>query len=132
MPAARPGARIAATAGPMFKRTSLELGGKNAVVICEDADLDAAMPSIVRSCFPAPAEICTCGSRILVHRDRMKAFVSRFLDSVAGLLEKERELGELKLEAAQHEGRAWPVPHADRREDDLAYRRGSGRGVGRA
>ncbi|HAC08582.1 MAG TPA: 2-hydroxymuconic semialdehyde dehydrogenase, partial [Phycisphaerales bacterium] len=93
------GARIAATAGPMFKRMSLELGGKNAV-ICEDADLETAMPTVVRSCFQNQGEICTCGSRILVHRDRMKAFVSRFLDSVAALkvgdpLDSETDMGPL-------------------------------------
>ena len=112
------GARIAATAGPMFKRMSLELGGKNAVVICEDADLETAMPTIVRSCFQNQGEICTCSSRILVHRDRMKAFVSRFLDSVAGLkvgdpLDSETDLGPLvsadhreKVEAAIERGKA--------------------------
>ena len=112
------GARIAATAGPMFKRTSLELGGKNAVVVCDDADLEAAMPTIVRSCFQNQGEICTCGSRILVHRNRMKAFVSRFLDSVAGLkvgdpLDTETDMGPLvsadhreKVEAAIERAKA--------------------------
>ena len=102
----------------MFKRTSLELGGKNAVVVCEDADLEAAMPTIVRSCFQNQGEICTCGSRILVHRNRMKAFVSRVLDSVAGLkvgdpLDTETDMGPLvsadhreKVEAAIERAKA--------------------------
>ena len=94
------GAAIAAVAGPMFKRTSLELGGKNAIVVCEDADLEAAMPTIVRACFQNSGQICTCGSRILVHRERLKGFMSRFLESVAALkvgdpLDPETDLGPL-------------------------------------
>ena len=103
---------IARTAGSMFKRLSLELGGKNAIVVCEDADLEAAMPTIVRACFQNQGEICTCGSRVLVHRERIKAFMARFLESVAALkvgdpLDEETDLGPLvsadhrdKVEAA--------------------------------
>jgi aminomuconate-semialdehyde/2-hydroxymuconate-6-semialdehyde dehydrogenase len=103
---------IARTAGPMFKRMSLELGGKNAIVVCEDADLERAMPTIVRACFQNQGEICTCGSRILVHRDRIKAFMARFLESVSALkvgdpLDPETDIGPLvsaahrdKVEAA--------------------------------
>ncbi len=97
------GAAIASVAGPMFKRTSLELGGKNAIVVCEDADLEAAMPVLVRACFQNSGQICTCGSRILVHRDRLKAFMSRFLEAVAALkvgdpLDTETDLGPLVSE----------------------------------
>ncbi|MCP4835758.1 MAG: aldehyde dehydrogenase [Phycisphaera sp.] len=103
---------IARTAAPMFKRLSLELGGKNPIVVCEDADLEAAMPTIVRACFQNQGEICTCGSRILVHRDRLKAFMARFLECVNALkvgdpLDEETDLGPLvsadhrdKVEAA--------------------------------
>ena len=91
---------IARTAGPMFKRLSLELGGKNAIIVCEDADLEAAMPTIVRACFQNQGEICTCGSRVLVHRDRLKAFMSRFIEVVDALkvgdpLDEETDLGPL-------------------------------------
>ncbi len=103
---------IARTAGPMFKRTSLELGGKNAIIVCQDADLESAMPTIVRACFQNQGEICTCGSRLLVHRDRLKAFMARFLETVEALkvgdpLDEETDLGPLvsaghrdKVEAA--------------------------------
>ena len=98
------GAAIASVAAPMFKRTSLELGGKNAIVVCEDADLEAAMPVIVRACFQNSGQICTCGSRILVHRERLKGFMSRFLESVAALkvgdpLDPETDLGPLVSES---------------------------------
>jgi aminomuconate-semialdehyde/2-hydroxymuconate-6-semialdehyde dehydrogenase len=98
------GAAIARAAGPMFKRMSLELGGKNAALVCEDADLEAAMPTIVRSCFQNSGQICTCMSRILVHRSRLKAFMARFLDCVAALkvgdpLEADTDMGPLVSEA---------------------------------
>jgi len=106
------GAQIARTAGPMFKRMSLELGGKNPLIVCEDADIEAAMPTIVRACFQNSGQICTCASRILVHRERLKGFMARFLDCVSALkvgdpLEAETDLGPLvshaqreKVEAA--------------------------------
>ena len=94
------GARIAATAGPLFKRVSLELGGKNPVIVCEDADLERAMPHIVRSAFSNQGEICLCGSRILVHRARLSEFMEAFTARVAGLkvgdpLDAESDLGAL-------------------------------------
>ena len=94
------GARIASTAGPMFKRVSLELGGKNPVIVCEDADLERAMPHIVRSAFSNQGEICLCGSRILVHRARLSEFMEAFTARVAGLkvgdpLDSESDMGAL-------------------------------------
>lgn len=79
------GKRIAATAGPMFKRMSLELGGKNPVIVCEDADLEKAMPHIVRSAFSNQGQICLCGSRILVHRERLEEFMQLFIQRVKAL-----------------------------------------------
>ena len=98
------GETIARTAGPMFKRMSLELGGKNALIVCEDADLEKAMGTIVRSCFQNSGQICTCMSRILVHRSRLKAFVARFLDEVSALkvgdpLDPETDMGPLVSES---------------------------------
>lgn len=58
---------IAQTAGPMLKRVSLELGGKNPFIIFEDADLDLAIPSAVRAAFTNQGQICLCGSRLLIH-----------------------------------------------------------------
>lgn len=79
------GAAIAAAAAPRFRKLSLELGGKNATIVCADADLDASMPTIVRSAFQNQGEICLCGSRILVHRSRLKEFADRFVESTRSL-----------------------------------------------
>jgi len=73
------GAKIAAAAAPMFKKLSLELGGKNPNVIFGDADLDAAIPTSIQSSFANQGEICLCGSRIFVERSIYDEFVERFV-----------------------------------------------------
>ncbi|MBV6404545.1 MAG: aldehyde dehydrogenase [Flavobacteriales bacterium] len=77
----RTGAEIARTAAPLFKKLSLELGGKNPVVIFDDCDFERMLANTVRSSFRNQGQICLCGSRILVARglyDRFKeAFVAR-------------------------------------------------------
>ena len=76
------GRTVAATAAPMFKKLSLELGGKNATVVLEDADLDAVMPGVVRAGFLNSGQICLCGSRVLVHASVYDDFLTRFVDAV--------------------------------------------------
>ncbi len=92
------GAAIAGVAAPMFKKLSLELGGKNPTIICADADLASAMPEIVRSAFLNQGQICLCGSRVLVHKSRLAEFMELFTAHVSGLkvgdpLESESDLG---------------------------------------
>jgi aldehyde dehydrogenase (NAD+) len=62
------GKSIAARAGRRLKRVSLELGGKNAVVVLEDADLDLATDGIVWSAFGTTGQRCTAASRVIVDR----------------------------------------------------------------
>jgi aminomuconate-semialdehyde/2-hydroxymuconate-6-semialdehyde dehydrogenase len=75
------GARIASVAAPMFKKLSLELGGKNPVLIFDDCDFDSALATTLRSSFSNQGEICLCGSRVFVQDalyDRFRAeFVKR-------------------------------------------------------
>ncbi|HET6655784.1 MAG TPA: aldehyde dehydrogenase [Gammaproteobacteria bacterium] len=75
------GANIARTAAPMFKKLSLELGGKNPTLIFADCDFDAALDGAVKAAFSNQGEICLCGSRILIESslyDRFRdAFVAR-------------------------------------------------------
>lgn len=63
----------------MHKKLSLELGGKNANIVFEDADMDQCLATTIRSSFNNQGEICLCGSRILVHRNVYKQFVERFV-----------------------------------------------------
>lgn len=79
------GAKVAAAAAPMFKKLSLELGGKNPNVIFADADLDDAIATSIRSSFWNQGEICLCGSRIFVERSIHDRFVDRFAEATKRL-----------------------------------------------
>jgi aminomuconate-semialdehyde/2-hydroxymuconate-6-semialdehyde dehydrogenase len=72
------GTRVAASAAPMFKKLSLELGGKNPTVVFADADLDDAIRTSLRSAFWNQGEICLCGSRVFVERSIYDQFVDEF------------------------------------------------------
>ncbi|MEP6881358.1 MAG: aldehyde dehydrogenase [Dokdonella sp.] len=77
------GAAIATTAAPMFKKLSLEMGGKNPAIVFEDFDFsDANLATIVRSGFANQGEICLCGSRLLVQRSIYTKFRERYLAAV--------------------------------------------------
>ena len=73
------GAKVAAAAAPLFKKLSLELGGKNPNVVFADADLDDAVATSIRSSFWNQGEICLCGSRIFVERTIHDRFVEQFI-----------------------------------------------------
>ncbi len=76
---------IAQAAGPMFKRLSLELGGKNPLIVFEDADVSLAMETAMRAGFSNQGQICLCGSRVLVHESLVETFI-------AGLTERAQAL----------------------------------------
>lgn len=77
------GRRIAATAAPMFKKLSLELGGKNPVLVFADCDLEQAVATTLRSSFANNGQICLCGSRVLVER----SIYNRFRDELVRRVE---------------------------------------------
>lgn len=79
------GARIAATAAPMFKKLSLELGGKNPVLVFADCDFGEMIKETVRSSFSNQGQICLCGSRILVERSLYPRFKEAFVERVKAL-----------------------------------------------
>src|SRR5438874_1882522 len=76
------GRKVAEAGAPLFKKISLELGGKNPNIIFADADLDAAIAGSVRSSFANQGQVCLCGSRVFVERSAYDEFVDRFLDKV--------------------------------------------------
>ena len=79
------GQRIAATAAPMFKKLSLELGGKNPVLVFDDADLDEAISTTITSSFRNQGEICLCGSRVLVHESIYTQFRNALVERAKAL-----------------------------------------------
>lgn len=79
------GEEIARVAAPMFKKLSLELGGKNPNIIFADCNYDEMLATTVRSSFSNQGEICLCGSRIFVERPIYERFKNDFVSRVAAL-----------------------------------------------
>jgi aminomuconate-semialdehyde/2-hydroxymuconate-6-semialdehyde dehydrogenase len=104
----RTGAEIARTAGPAFKKLSLEMGGKNPTLVFADCDFEMALATTVRSAFTNQGQICLCGSRILVE----KSLYPRFRDA---LVERTRalKLGD-PLEAGTDQGALVSRQHLDK------------------
>lgn len=79
------GAHIARTAAPMFKKLSLELGGKNPNIIFADCDYEDMLNTTVRSSFANQGQICLCGSRIFVEASIYERFKTDFVEKVKQL-----------------------------------------------
>lgn len=77
------GAHIARVAAPMFKKLSLELGGKNPNIIFADCDYEDMLRTTVRSSFANQGQICLCGSRIFVEKSIYEQFKTDFVNAVA-------------------------------------------------
>lgn len=84
---------IARTAAPMFKKLSLELGGKNPNIIFADCDFEKMMKVTLLSSFRNQGQICLCGSRILVERSIYEKFKTEFVARV-----KQLKVGDPKTE----------------------------------
>ena len=98
------GKTIAATAAPMFKKLSLELGGKNPNIVFADCDFENAVSTSIHSSFSNQGEICLCGSRILVERSIYQKFTNEFVKRtkewvVGDPMEEKTRVGALVSEA---------------------------------
>lgn len=80
------GAQIAATAAPLFKKFTLELGGKNPNVVFADADVDKVVRTSLQSSFSNQGQVCLCGSRILVEASMYETFVEKFVDATRSMI----------------------------------------------
>lgn len=80
------GKKIASIAAPIFKKLSLELGGKNPNLIFADCDFEQAVSTSINSSFSNQGEICLCGSRILVERPIYNRFVEEFVKQAKNLV----------------------------------------------
>ncbi|MFT3908634.1 MAG: aldehyde dehydrogenase [Ferruginibacter sp.] len=76
----RAGEHIASVAAPMFKKLSLELGGKNPNIIFADCDWEKMMKTTMRSSFSNQGQICLCGSRILIEASVYEKFKKEFIE----------------------------------------------------
>jgi betaine-aldehyde dehydrogenase len=71
------GKRVAAICAGMVKKTHLELGGKDAFVVCEDSDLEVAVKAVAWAAFLNTGQVCTSTERVYVHRDIHREFLDR-------------------------------------------------------
>jgi aminomuconate-semialdehyde/2-hydroxymuconate-6-semialdehyde dehydrogenase len=82
----RAGARIASLAAPVFKKLSLELGGKNPAIIFADCNWNKMMVETLRSSFSNQGEICLCSSRILIEESIYDKFKKEFVEKTKSLI----------------------------------------------
>ncbi|MCA0008484.1 MULTISPECIES: aldehyde dehydrogenase [unclassified Mesorhizobium] len=79
------GSRIASLAGAQLKRVSLELGGKSAALVLDDADIGETVEALRYRSFPNNGQVCVAQTRILISRRRHDAFTSALVDNVTGM-----------------------------------------------
>jgi aminomuconate-semialdehyde/2-hydroxymuconate-6-semialdehyde dehydrogenase len=94
------GAHIAKETAGMFKKLSLELGGKNPTVVFADCDFEDTVSTVMRAAFANQGQICLCGSRIYIERPIYEKFKKAFVDRVSRIkigdpLEKDTQHGAL-------------------------------------
>jgi aldehyde dehydrogenase (NAD+) len=77
---------VGQTAAGHFKPCSLEMGGKNAMIVLEDANLDLALDGALWGAFGTTGQRCTATSRIIVHRDVLKEFTNGLVDRAEDLI----------------------------------------------
>ena len=90
----------------MHKRLSLEMGGKNAMIVMDDADLDLALEGVLWGAFGTTGQRCTATSRLILHRKIHDRFLRRVVDAAEGLRlgdgrEDKTDVGPLIHEAAR-------------------------------
>jgi aldehyde dehydrogenase (NAD+) len=79
------GSAIGETCGRMHKRLSLEMGGKNAIIVMDDADLELALDGVLWGAFGTTGQRCTATSRLLLHRRIHNRFLNRLVDAAERL-----------------------------------------------
>ncbi len=107
----RVGAEIAKVAAPMFKKISLEMGGKNPNLIFADCDYDKMLKTTINSSFSNEGQICLCGSRIYIERSLYDKFK---IDLVAGA--KALKIGD-PLDTETKVGAMVSKPHFEKVQD---------------
>lgn len=92
------GVKISETASKTLKRVSLELGGKNAVIVLKDADLEEAAKGIIQSAFTTTGQRCTAASRVIVESPIKDQLIKKLVEKTKQLkvgngLEKDIKVG---------------------------------------
>jgi acyl-CoA reductase-like NAD-dependent aldehyde dehydrogenase len=100
------GAHISEISGRLLKRVTAELGGKNAIVVLEDADIDLALEGIVWSAFGTSGQRCTAASRVIVNKGVANDVIDKLVSRAKKLkmghgLDAGTDLGPVVSKAAQ-------------------------------
>ncbi len=100
------GSMVGATCGRMHKRLSLEMGGKNAMIVMDDADLDLALEGVLWGAFGTTGQRCTATSRLIIQDRVHDELLSRLVDRARSLTlgdgrKKGTDVGPLINEAAR-------------------------------
>ncbi len=98
------GKKIASIAAPMFKKLSLELGGKNPALVFADCNLEETVSEVVRASFSNQGEICLCSSRIFVEESIYSQFRDAFVEKVSQLKVSNPKDGEANMGAIVSDG----------------------------
>jgi len=106
------GREISSSAGKALKRVSLELGGKNAQIVMDDADLDLALEGVLWGAFGTTGQRCTATSRLILHRKIHDEFVQRLVERAKKLrlgngLDEKNEVGPLVTPGRVEAVEAW-------------------------
>ncbi len=101
------GSLIGATCGRMHKRLSLEMGGKNAMIVMDDADLDLALDGVLWGAFGTTGQRCTATSRLILQEKIHDRFLQMLADRAGRLrlgpgLDADTEVGPLIHDEARH------------------------------
>ncbi|MGO9883410.1 MAG: aldehyde dehydrogenase family protein [Solirubrobacteraceae bacterium] len=107
------GRHVVAVAGPQLKRITLELGGSDPVIVCEDADVDAAVKAVIIGRYWNAGQACLGCKRVFVHDSVYDAFVGALVDRV-----ERYEPGDGTLKAEKPRLRMGPI-HSRAGRDEL-------------
>lgn len=106
------GKAIAARCGQLNKKVSLEMGGKNAQIVMDDADMDLAIDGVLWGAFGTTGQRCTATSRLILHEAIHDEFVRRLTDAATKIV-----LGDGRVAGSQ----VGPVINERQREKILSY-----------
>ena len=126
------GVKVLEAAAERLKHVHLELGGKNAIIVMDDADLDLALEGILWSAFGTSGQRCTATSRVIVHESLYDALAARLVERAEALRlgpgwEDDTDVGPVINERRAREdprlhadgpGRRRDAPHRRRDRDD--------------
>jgi acyl-CoA reductase-like NAD-dependent aldehyde dehydrogenase len=97
------GSKIGEVCGRMHKRLSLEMGGKNAQIVMEDADLDLALDGVLWGAFGTTGQRCTATSRLIVHRKVHDKMVGNLVEAAGKLVLGDGREGKTQVGPLIHE-----------------------------